>query len=92
MANTVDQLSSPGFNLFSSDFWFFSSSWPAFALAVLYQHRSDRLLFRNVLQLPCVLALGPMFFAGVIFAQSFRDEVISIKPSDRISPDRWSAV
>jgi SAM-dependent methyltransferase len=24
---------------------------------------------------PCVLALGPMFFAGVIFARSFRDEV-----------------
>jgi SAM-dependent methyltransferase len=23
---------------------------------------------------PCVLALGPMFFAGVIFARSFRDE------------------
>src|SRR5439155_1818121 len=22
---------------------------------------------------PCVLALGPMFFAGVIFARSFRD-------------------
>jgi len=25
--------------------------------------------------MPCVLALGPMFFAGVIFARSFRDEV-----------------
>jgi len=25
--------------------------------------------------LPCVLALGPMFFAGVIFAQLFRDSV-----------------
>jgi hypothetical protein len=24
--------------------------------------------------IPCVLALGPMFFAGVIFARSFRDE------------------
>jgi spermidine synthase len=24
---------------------------------------------------PCLLALGPMFFAGVIFARSFRDEV-----------------
>jgi hypothetical protein len=24
---------------------------------------------------PCVLALGPMFFAGVIFARSFRDEI-----------------
>jgi hypothetical protein len=23
---------------------------------------------------PCLLALGPMFFAGVIFARSFRDE------------------
>ena len=23
---------------------------------------------------PCTLALGPMFFAGVIFARSFRDE------------------
>jgi hypothetical protein len=22
---------------------------------------------------PCILALGPMFFAGVIFAESFRD-------------------
>jgi hypothetical protein len=25
--------------------------------------------------IPCLLALGPMFFAGVIFARSFRDEV-----------------
>ena len=25
--------------------------------------------------LPCMLTLGPMFFAGVIFARSFRDEV-----------------
>jgi hypothetical protein len=24
--------------------------------------------------IPCLLALGPMFFAGVIFARSFRDE------------------
>ena len=26
---------------------------------------------------PCGLALGPMFFAGVIFARSFRDSVQS---------------
>jgi hypothetical protein len=32
---------------------------------------SGGLLWRYVV--PCVLALGPMFFAGVIFARSFRD-------------------
>jgi SAM-dependent methyltransferase len=33
---------------------------------------SGGLVWRYVL--PCALALGPMFFAGVIFARSFRDE------------------
>jgi hypothetical protein len=33
---------------------------------------SGGILWRYVI--PCVLALGPMFFAGVIFARSFRDE------------------
>ena len=32
---------------------------------------SGGMLWRYVV--PCLLALGPMFFAGVIFAQSFRD-------------------
>jgi hypothetical protein len=34
---------------------------------------SGGIIWRYVV--PCVLALGPMFFAGVIFARSFRDEV-----------------
>jgi spermidine synthase len=34
---------------------------------------SGGILLRYVV--PCVLALGPMFFAGVIFARSFRDSV-----------------
>jgi hypothetical protein len=33
---------------------------------------SGGIIWRYVI--PCVLALGPMFFAGVIFARSFRDE------------------
>ena len=33
---------------------------------------SGGILWRYVL--PCLLALGPMFFAGIIFARSFRDE------------------
>jgi hypothetical protein len=33
---------------------------------------SGGLIWRYVI--PCALALGPMFFAGVIFARSFRDE------------------
>jgi len=33
---------------------------------------SGEVIWRYVV--PCVLALGPMFFAGVIFAHSFRDE------------------
>lgn len=33
---------------------------------------SGGLIWRYVM--PCALALGPMFFAGVIFARSFRDE------------------
>ena len=33
---------------------------------------SGGIVWRYVI--PCVLALGPMFFAGVIFARSFRDE------------------
>jgi SAM-dependent methyltransferase len=33
---------------------------------------SGGILWRYVV--PCVLSLGPMFFAGVIFARSFRDE------------------
>jgi hypothetical protein len=33
---------------------------------------SGGIVWRYVL--PCLLALGPMFFAGIIFARSFRDE------------------
>ena len=33
---------------------------------------SGGIIWRYVV--PCLLALGPMFFAGVIFARSFRDE------------------
>jgi hypothetical protein len=36
----------------------------------------DRFLSGGILwryAVPCILALGPMLFAGVIFAESFRD-------------------
>jgi spermidine synthase len=33
---------------------------------------SGNMLWRYVV--PCLLALGPMFFAGIVFARSFRDE------------------
>ncbi len=41
-------------------------------LAPLDTFLSGGIVWRYVV--PCVLSLGPMFFAGVIFARSFRDE------------------
>ena len=40
-------------------------------LVLLDLFLSGRVLWRYAA--PCILALGPMFFAGVIFAESFRD-------------------
>jgi len=42
------------------------------ALVPLDIFLSGGIVWRYVL--PCLLALGPMFFAGIIFARSFRDE------------------
>jgi hypothetical protein len=44
----------------------------ASVLVPLETFLSGGLIWRYVM--PCALALGPMFFAGVIFARSFRDE------------------
>ena len=50
--------------------WWFSSPPRCWPLSI--RSSSGGILWRYVA--PCVLSLGPMFFAGVIFARSFRDE------------------
>ena len=60
-------------------------------LVLLDLFLSGRVLWRYAA--PCILALGPMFFAGVIFAESFRDARNPIWRLAPTSPVRcWAAL